>query len=150
MGNPSPKRRLFHGHWVTVGGWAGGGSSTRQAMGRVYRRPGAGQCKRRFCMQISIGRALTGVLQVSRWPRWSLEAWTCAVVHVQMTDRGMSIYKGRTALHSTTFSALRCAGRSVSRDELSLLASSLIARSNACSRISSRQYDEFPIHKCSY
>lgn len=23
MGNPSPKRRLFHGHWVAVGGWAG-------------------------------------------------------------------------------------------------------------------------------
>lgn len=66
MGNPSPKRRLFHGHWVTVGGgWAGGGTSTRQAMGRVYRRPGAGQCKRRFCMQISIRRALTGVLQAS-------------------------------------------------------------------------------------
>lgn len=120
MGNPSPKRRLFHGHWVTVGGgWAGGGTSTRQAMGRVYRRPGAGQCKRRFCMQISIRRALTGVLQVSCWPRWSLEAWTCAVVHVQMTDRGMNIYKGRTALHPATF--LFCAALDVASHVMSCL-----------------------------
>lgn len=34
MGNPSPKRRLFHGHWVTVGGgWAGGGTSTQAGYG---------------------------------------------------------------------------------------------------------------------
>lgn len=116
MGNPSPKRRLFHGHWVTVGGSWAGGTSTRQAMGRVYRSAGAGQCKRRFCMEISIRRALTGVLQVSRWPRWSLEAWTCTVVHVRITDRGISIYKVHTSLHSATFFCC-CTQRSVSRDE---------------------------------
>lgn len=113
MGNPSPKRRLFHGHWVTVGGsWAGGGTSTRQAMGRVYRSAGAGQCRKICCMEISIRRALTGFLQVSRWPRWSLEAWTCTVVHVQITDRGISNYKVHTSLHSATFFSL-CAAPNV-------------------------------------
>lgn len=118
MGNPSPKRRLFHGHWVTVcGSWAGGGTSTRQAMGRVYRRAGAGQRKRLFCIEISIRRALPGFLQVSRWPRWSLEAWTGTVVLVQITDRGIGIYKVHTSLRSAPFFLLRCTEHSVSRDK---------------------------------
>jgi hypothetical protein len=93
-GEPFPKAETFPTGTGSLS--AAAGPVVPAPMGRFYRRTGAGRCKRRFCMEISIRLALTGSMhaapRVSRWPHSSLEAWTCTVVHVQNTDGDISIY----------------------------------------------------------